>query len=136
MFRKLLITSLVLVICFGVNIPIAHASGPSVSCTGGFDGTVTHGSDRGLELTGTITLSVDARGDITGTFTHDNASVFNVTGKFHGRIIRLNFDLGDSQIRGVGQLPGGFTPCTTNFGGHFVGPKPGDIGDWGIIWGS
>lgn len=138
MLRKLLLTSLVLPLFLGYHIPVVYASESQspATCTGSFEGTVTHGVDLGLQLTGTITLTVNDNGDISGTLTQNNETTFNVTGKFQERVIKLNIDLGDSEIRGVGQLPSGFTPCTTNFGGHFTGPDPSDIGDWGIVWGS
>lgn len=134
MLRRFSITLLLLTLWLG-NIPVAIAATVE-SCTGNFDGTVTHGKDAGSELTGTITLSVNDRGDVTGTLVENDGGSVNVTGEFHNRVIRLKFDLGDATIQGIGQLPGGFTPCTSNFGGHFTGPNPSDIGDWGIIWGS
>lgn len=135
MIRRFSIALLLLALFLELKVQVSDAATVE-SCTGSFAGTVTHGSDLGLALSGNITLAVSDKGDVTGVLVENDNSSVNVTGEFHNRIIRLKFELGDATIQGVGQLPGGFTPCTSNFGGHFTGPNPSDIGDWGIIWGS
>jgi hypothetical protein len=136
-FRFPLILVAALVLCLSKGIAPALAESPVQQCTGTFTGNVTSGPDAGLTLQGTITLQVDSKGQIEGTLTQSDESSTPVEGIFRAPTIRLTLDLGDgAAIRGVGELPGGFTPCTSNFGGDFKGPAPRDRGDWGIIWGS
>ena len=131
---RLLIVCLLSVLSSYGAIPV-HASSME-QCAGQFNGTIVHGPDTGSAISGTITLSVADDGTVTGSLVQSDSTTVDVIGKFHQRIIKLEFSLSTGSIKGVGQLRGGFTPCTTNFGGHFVGPQPSDIGDWGIIWGS
>lgn len=135
MIRRLSIAFLLVTLLLELQVPVTDAATVE-SCAGNFEATVTHGPDLGLELSGRITLSVSEKGDVTGVLVQTDNSLVSVTGAFHNRVIRLKFSASGSVIQGIGQLPGGFTPCTSNFGGHFTGPNPSDLGDWGIIWGS
>lgn len=117
-------------------VPV-FAAPRSQQCTGSFEGNVTSGPDAGLTLAGTITLRVEPNGRIEGVFVETDGSRVQVEGRFSAPMIKLRFELPrDESIVGTGELPGGFTPCTSNFGGTFKGPQHNDRGDWGIIWGS
>jgi hypothetical protein len=136
-FRFPLVLVAALAVCLSQGIAPARAEGAVQQCTGTFTGNVTSGPDAGLQLKGSITLQVDSKGQIEGTLTQDGGPQSSVEGTFRAPTIRLTLVLSDNAaIRGVGELPGGFTPCTSNFGGDFRGPAPKDRGDWGIIWGS
>lgn len=136
MRKKMLLACFALILALSLTVHIASANIPPQTCTGTFQGNVTRGPDAGTVLEGTITLSVDSNGDISGALVDSSDSSVNISGNFHAPAIHLRFDLPDGEVKGVGKLPGGFTPCTSNFGGHFTGPGDGDHGDWGIIWGS
>lgn len=135
--RSLFVSSIMLLLLANLGLTPAHAADPMQQCTGKFAGNVTSGPDAGASLAGTITLRVDSSGEIDGVFVQGDGSQVQVEGKFKSPIIKLTFDLpDDARITGIGKLPNGFTPCTSNFGGAFRGPRHGDRGDWGIIWGS
>jgi hypothetical protein len=136
MYRKLLLACLALFLFTVVNVQLASANTAPQSCTGNFQATITRGPDTGTVLAGRITLTVDEDGDITGALVQNDNSSVKVGGIFRSPIIGLEIRTSTGIIIGVGRLPGGFTPCTSNFGGNFIGPKLLDRGDWGIIWGS
>jgi hypothetical protein len=136
MYRKLLFVFLAMALLLAANVQMASAAGSPMSCTGQFEATITRGPDTGTMLQGAITLTVHKDGLLTGTLVQSDNSSLNVAGFFHAPTIALEFGTSLGTIVGVGQLPGGFTPCTSNFGGNFVGPKLRDRGNWGIIWGS
>ncbi len=136
MYRKLLLACLALVLFTVVNVQLASADTARQSCTGKFEATVMRGPDAGNVLAGTITLTVDEDGNITGTLVQNDNSSVEVVGVFRAPMIALEIRTSTGIISGIGRLPGGFTPCTSNFGGNFRGPRHGDSGDWGIVWGS
>jgi hypothetical protein len=136
MYRKLALGFIALSLLLAANVDMARAATMPMSCTGQFEATITRGPDTGTVLQGAITLTVGENGRISGTLIQNDNSSLNVAGFFHAPVIGLDFGTSLGTIIGVGELPGGFTPCASNFGGNFVGPKFLDRGNWGIIWGS
>jgi hypothetical protein len=57
-----------------------------------------------------------------------------VVGQSTGRAINLLFTVGDGQyLFGVGTMEHDLATCDGAMGGPFVGPQPGDAGDWELI---
>ena len=108
------------------------APGP-VHCEVNFEATVRQGPSSGVALAGILDFKVDASGDLGGKLRGPDGSEIPAAGQVDGRAIHLVFDLGDEQtVFGVGAARGEITndTCGLALGGPFVGPQPGDMGDW------
>src|SRR5205823_2147821 len=127
----------------GTVAPAAAAGGPCADVLsalpqplhGQFTGNVTEGPDRGLSLSGTLTMYVAESGATAGTLAVKNGPTLIVSGTIAGYEIKLALATPDgSAIEGHGPLPQNCTGPIIN--GTLTGPQEKDRGDWGIIWGS
>jgi hypothetical protein len=122
------------------NVAFTPALATSVevlTCKGVFEATVYRGPDAGLSLVGELTIEIEPSGELVGVLVLQNGSQVPVTGEINRQKIKLELDLGDGMvIRGKGKLDNHDQRCTGATGGTFVGPNPGDRGDWGFAWGS
>ena len=100
----------------------------------GFDATVRQGPSAGTEVSGDLTIEISADGTLSGDLKPASGGAdITVTGQATGRAINLAFDLGkisgvEQYLFGVGTVAGDI--CDSPTGGPFVGPQPGDSGDW------
>jgi hypothetical protein len=91
----------------------------------------------GLSLVGELTIEIEPSGELDGVLVLQDGSQVPVTGEINRQKIKLEFDLEDGTvIRGQGKMDKRDQRCTGATGGTFVGPNPGDRGDWGFAWGS
>jgi hypothetical protein len=121
----------------------AQAQTSGISCSLPFEATVYAGPSTGTSLNGTFSFSFDPDGGITGTLAQEGQPDILVIGQAQGRSINLAFDLSTAEnpgmfIFGVGTAidPVDSELCGTISGGPFVGPMPGDSGDWGYAIGG
>lgn len=114
------------------------AAGPEI-CLVPFEATVRQGPDAGTAYTGLLALTADASGAVRGTLvpsalatpTAASKAGIGVVGQTAGRAINLLFATGGGRdLYGVGVLERPLAECTGAMGGPFVGPDPGDAGDW------
>ncbi len=113
-------------------------STPSVTtCNVPFEATVRQGASSGTDLKGTLQATIDATGALTGSVVIDADTSFPVYGQVNGRAINMALDLSTAKhpgvyVFGVGTAidPIQSDTCGTALGGPFVGPTPGDSGDW------
>jgi hypothetical protein len=104
-----------------------------IHCLVEFEATVRQGPSTGMALTGTFDFKVDATGTLHGKLLQANQSEIMAGGQVNGRAINLVFIAGKAKyIFGVGtsQSKMANDSCGTIMGGPFVGPEPGDAGDW------
>lgn len=107
-------------------------AGP-VHCLIDFEATVRQGPSSGVTLLGVLDFKVDEAGVLYGKLMQKDGSELLVAGQVEGRAVHLVFDLGDEQnVFGVGTAKVRITndTCGLALGGPFVGPAPGDAGDW------
>ncbi len=137
--KRVLFLSIIIVLMLG-NVaftPALTASDEAITCQGAFEATVHRGPDTGLSLVGGLTIEIELSGELDGVLVLQNGSQVPVTGEINRQKIKLEFDLGDGTvIRGKGKLDNRDQRCTGATGGTFVGPNPGDRGDWGFAWGT
>ena len=125
---------------YGLAPSLLHAqeSTPSVTpCNVLFEATVRQGPSSGTDLKGTLQVTIDETGAISGNLVIDANTRFPVYGQVNGRAINLALDLSTAKkpgvyVFGVGTAldPIQSQNCGTALGGPFVGPQPGDSGDW------
>jgi hypothetical protein len=102
-----------------------------MACGGPFEATVRQGPSAGLSLRGDLALRVTQAGRASAVLTLGDGSVIHATGQVNGQAINLIFVVGqDTYIFGVGTLQHPVPACAGVWGGPFVGPELGDIGDW------
>ena len=115
------------------------ASQAALHCpTGHFTADVRHGPDTDLSLAGRLDgFRVSDSGAVTGKLTHYGKSV-KIRGQISGKTVRLAFSLrGGLTLRGSGHAKRTIRTCEDlAMTGVATGPRPGDRGRWGIIWGS
>ena len=110
----------------------------AVSCSLLFVATVHQGPSTGTKLDGTLDFTVDAAGALSGKVTQTNPPEITGEGQVTGRAINLILNLGmngsglGQYVFGVGTAldPIQSKTCGNLLGGPFVGPQPGDSGDW------
>jgi hypothetical protein len=105
---------------------------------GSFTADIRHGPDTDLSLSGRLDgFRVSDSGAVTGKLTHYGKSV-SIRGQISGRTVRLAFSLRHGLIlRGSGQAKHAIRTCQDlAMTGTATGPRAGDRGRWGIIWGS
>jgi hypothetical protein len=105
---------------------------------GRFTADIRHGPDTDLSLTGRLDgFRVSDSGAVTGKLTHYGRSV-KIRGQISGRTVRLAFSLRRGlTLRGSGQAKRTIRSCQDlAMTGTATGPRAGDRGRWGIIWGS
>ena len=107
------------------------------TCNVPFEATVRQGASSGTDLKGTLQATIDATGALTGNVVIDADTSFPVYGQVNGRAINMALDLSTAKhpgvyVFGVGTAidPIQSATCGTALGGPFVGPTPGDSGDW------
>ena len=106
-------------------------SGELVACAGRFEATVRQGPSAGLSLVGQLVVRVAPSGRANAVLTLRDGSEINATGQVNGQAINLIFLVRpDTYIFGVGTLQRDVRECEGVWGGPFVGPELGDIGDW------
>ena len=106
--------------------------------TGTFTADIRHGPDADLSLSGRLDgFRVSDAGAVTGKLHHYGKAV-PIHGQISGRTVRLAFSLrGGLVLRGSGTAPHAIRTCQDlAMTGKARGPRNGDRGDWGIIWGS
>ena len=115
------------------------ASSAALHCpSGSFTADITHGPDTDLSLTGRLDgFVVSDTGAVTGALRHYGKKV-KIHGKVSGRTVRLAFALrGGLTLRGSGKAAHTIRTCQDlAMTGVATGPRDGDRGRWGIIWGS
>ena len=101
-------------------------------CNMAFEATVHQGPSTGLALVGLLDFSLGAGGSLTGTLTLKDQTEAQVVGQVNGRAIHLIVHPQKAFVFGVGTAfePIAGEACGKILGGPFVGPKPGDAGDW------
>src|SRR5436305_10561194 len=137
MMRVRLIAALT--ILGGSALSMPATSQAALHCpTGTFTANIHRGPDADLSLAGRLTgVRVSDSGKLTGILTHYGESVA-VLGHVTGRKLTLQFRLRSGlRIHGSGLSPRPITTCADMaMTGMELGPRRGDRGDWGIIWGS
>lgn len=104
-----------------------------VHCLVDFEATVRQGPSNGVALKGVFDFKVDEDGTLYGQLMQENQEEILAAGQVIGRAIHLVFALGEDQtVFGVGTAKARITndTCGLALGGPFVGPAPGDAGDW------
>jgi len=104
-----------------------------VHCMIDFEATVRQGPSNGVALLGVFDFKVDKEGVLYGKLMQENGGEIMAAGQVIGRAVHLVFDLGEDQtVFGVGTAKVRITndTCGLELGGPFVGPQPGDSGDW------
>jgi hypothetical protein len=117
------------------NTSLSQGSGQPgpVHCLVDFEATVRQGPSSGVALLGVFDFRVDEAGVLYGKLMQENGGEILAAGQVNGRAIHLVFELGEEQlVFGVGTAKVRITndTCGLALGGPFVGPAPGDSGDW------
>jgi predicted ester cyclase len=106
---------------------------PPTVCSSQFEATVHSGPSAGLSLNGNLRLVVKEDGSLDGQLTLADGSKVSTTGQATGKAINLMLTTTDNQqLFGVGTASAPISLCSGVLGGPFVGPLPGDSGDWVI----
>lgn len=102
-----------------------------LTCIGPFEATVHQGPNTGLSLIGDLELTIDGRGDAIGVLRLEEEDEVSTVGQVDGKAINLVFVVGEERyIYGVGGSVQDIRDCDAVWGGPFVGPDSGDMGDW------
>ena len=102
-----------------------------IACGGRFEAMVRQGPSAGLSLVGQLVVRVDSSGRASAVLTLRDGSTLQATGHVNGQAINLIFVVRqDTYLFGVGTSQRDFHECAGVWGGPFVGPELGDIGDW------
>lgn len=112
--------------CQPILLPVSPTS-----CVLDFEATVHQGPSTGLSLNGELTLEIEQSGSIRGQLTTMDNLEIRITGQAIGQSLDLLFYVDkDTYIFGTGVAEMAVHHCWGVFGGPFVGPQPGDNGDW------
>lgn len=104
-----------------------------VHCLVDFEATVRQGPSSGVSLKGVFDFKVDETGSLYGKLLQGDQSEVLAAGQVIGRAIHLVFAVSkDQDVFGVGTAKTKINndTCGIALGGPFVGPTPGDSGDW------
>lgn len=104
-----------------------------VHCMIDFEATVRQGPSKGVTLKGIFDFKVDEQGTLYGKLLQADQSQVLAAGQVVGRAIHLVFAVSKEQdVFGVGTAKTTINndTCGVALGGPFVGPAPGDSGDW------
>ena len=102
-----------------------------IACGGHFEATVRQGPSAGLSLVGQLEVWVEESGQARAVLTLRDGATLPATGHVNGQAINLIFVVRpDTYLFGVGTSQRAFDECAGIWGGPFVGPEQGDIGDW------
>jgi hypothetical protein len=124
---------LIAVLLLSACQPRAVPPGPiePVACGGRFEATVRQGPSAGLSLVGQLVVRVESSGRATAVLTMRDGTTLPATGYVNGQALNLIFVVRqDTYLFGVGTAQRDFHECAGVWGGPFVGPELGDIGDW------
>ena len=89
------------------------------------------GPSAGLSLNGQLVVRVEPSGQARAVLTLRDGTTLPATGYVNGQAINLIFVVRqDTYLFGVGTAQRDFRDCAWVWGGPFVGPELGDIGDW------
>jgi hypothetical protein len=113
------------------STPASRTSPAALTETAPFEAAVYAGPDKGLSLSGTLTLQATKTGALARLLIPRRAEPVQISGQVNGDAVNLVFYLGGSKhVFGVGTI--GQDPQTKQWvaGGPLVGPGPGDSGDW------
>jgi len=103
----------------------------SIACGGRFEAMVRQGPSAGLALVGQLVVRVEPSGRAMAVLTLRDGATLPATGHVNGQAINLIFVVRqDTYLFGVGTAQRDFHECAGVWGGPFVGPELGDIGDW------
>jgi len=103
----------------------------SIACGGRFEAVVRQGPSAGLSLSGQLVVRVEPSGQARAVLTLRDGTTLPATGYVNGQAINLIFVVRqDTYLFGVGTAQHDFRDCAGVWGGPFVGPELGDIGDW------
>jgi hypothetical protein len=102
-----------------------------IACGGRFEAVVRQGPSAGLSLNGQLVVRVEPSGQARAVLTLRDGTTLPATGYVNGQAINLIFVVRqDTYLFGVGTAQRDFRDCAGVWGGPFVGPELGDIGDW------
>ena len=105
-------------------------------CIAQFEATVRQGPDAGTAYVGTLAIGIWPSGAIDeGVMAMDDGTSISVVGQAEGHAVNLLFTVADGQyLFGVGTSESNLADCNGvlegTMGGLFVGPQPGESGDW------
>src|SRR5262245_43502181 len=103
----------------------------TIACGGRFEAMVRQGPSAGLSLVGQLVVRVESSGRASAVLTLRDGATLPATGHVNGQAINLIFVVRqDTYLFGVGTSQRDFHECAGVWGGPFVGPELGDIGDW------
>lgn len=117
----------------GTTIPLGSGISGPIHCVVHFEATVRQGPSAGVELIGMFDFKVGPTGVLHGKLLQGDQSELQVAGQVVGRAVNLVFILAEGKyIFGVGTALNQIKNygCGGVLGGPFVGPEPGDAGDW------
>lgn len=102
-----------------------------IACGGRFEAMVRQGPTAGLALVGQLVVRVEPSGRASAVLTLRDGTTLPATGHVNGQAMNLIFVVRqDTYLFGVGTSQHNFHECAGVWGGPFVGPELGDIGDW------
>jgi hypothetical protein len=104
-----------------------------IHCLIDFEATVHQGPSDGVALKGVLDFEVESTGGLYGQFLLQDQTTLEAAGQVDGRAINLIFGLGQGKYvfgTGTSLFPIDSDRCGGVLGGPFVGPEPGDMGDW------
>jgi hypothetical protein len=104
-----------------------------IHCLVDFEAAVRQGPSTGITLQGVLDFKVNELGTLHGMLLQADQSQILVAGQVEGRAIHLVFVVGEQKfVFGVGTTLNQIKndECGVALGGPFVGPEPGDSGDW------
>jgi hypothetical protein len=117
----------------GTNLAQGSGFPGPVHCLIDFEAAVRQGPSSGLALKGVFDFKVNESGVLHGVLLQSDQTEIVTGGQVNGRAIHLIFVVGENKfVFGVGttlkQIEN--EDCGVVLGGPFVGPEPGDAGDW------
>ena len=103
----------------------------STACGGRFEATVRQGPSAGLTFVGQLEVRAEPSGQARAVLRLRDGTTLPATGHVTGQALNLIFVVRqDTYLFGVGTSQRDFHECAGIWGGPFVGPEQGDIGDW------
>ena len=103
----------------------------ATACGGRFEATVRQGPSAGLVFVGQLEVQAAPSGQAKAVLRLRDGTTLPATGHVTGQALNLIFVVRqDTYLFGVGTSQRDFHECAGIWGGPFVGPEQGDIGDW------
>jgi hypothetical protein len=107
------------------------ATQPVAVCTFPMHAQVYQGTNRGLILSGNVTISIEASGNAFGVLAEEDGSQRGLVGQVTGRMIALLMDVDGDHVSGFGVADNDVQRCGfTTIVGALVGPAADDSGSW------